>query len=66
MAKKMGRPAKPSGEGKMVRLDPSLVAKARAVANHRGETIGEYLLSFALPVVNKDYAAVLRELEKGE
>jgi hypothetical protein len=63
--KKMGRPGKPHGEGKSVRLDPSLVAKARAVANHRGQTLGDYFLSFSLAIVNRDYAAVLREIEKG-
>lgn len=67
MAKKkeMGRPPKPQGEGKTVRLDPSLVAKARAVANDRGQTIGDYFLDISLATVNRDYAAMLRELEKG-
>lgn len=66
MAKKAGRPSKPGGEGKTVRLEPGLVAKARAIAMDRGETIGDYLLSVALPIVNRDYAAMLRRLEKGE
>jgi hypothetical protein len=60
-----GRKAKPEGEGKTVRLSPGLVAKARAVAQHRGITIGDYFLELTLPTVNKDYAAMLRELEKG-
>lgn len=67
MAKKRG-PApsgKPWNEGKAVRLDPSLVSMARAVATSKGLTIGGYLEPMFAANVRKDYAAMLRELEKG-
>jgi len=67
MGKKRGRPAsgKPWNEGKAVRLDPGLASKARAVATDRGITIGDYFLSISEATVNRDYAALLRKLEKG-
>ncbi len=66
MAKKkgMGRPPKPEGPGKMVRIDPGYAAKARAVATDRGITIGEYLLRIAADVIDRDYLDLLRGLEK--
>jgi hypothetical protein len=66
MAKKkgMGRPPKPEGPGKMVRIEPGYAAKARAVATDRGITIGEYILRIAADVIDRDYLELLRGLEK--
>lgn len=66
MAKKNagGRPPKPSGEGKMVRLDPKLVAMARIVASDRGMSMGDYLGGIALDTVRRDYLATMRKVEK--
>jgi hypothetical protein len=63
-----GRPKKPGGEGKHVRLDPDLVARARIVAMRRGVPIGEYLSGLLESLVDRDYQRVLRELdsERGE
>jgi hypothetical protein len=67
MAKKRGRPAsgKPWNEGKPARLDAAVVTMARAVAGSRGITMAEYLSDILRGPVGKDYAAMLRELEKG-
>lgn len=68
MAKKRpGRPpsGKPSAEGKPTRLDPAVVTMARAVAGARGVAMSEYLSGLLRGPVGRDYAAMLRELEKG-
>lgn len=68
MAKAKGRPpsGKPWNEGKAVRLDPALVSMARAVATSRGVTIGQYLGPMMEGNVKRDYAAMLKDLEKGD
>jgi hypothetical protein len=66
VAKKRGRPGKPSGEGKAVRLDPDLYAKARIVALRRGVQIGEYLGGLLSSPVDRDYQRVLKELADSE
>ena len=68
MGKKRGRPAsgKPWNEGKPVRLEAGMAAKARAIATDRGITIGEYFTEIANTKVDKDYAALLRKLEGGD
>jgi hypothetical protein len=58
-----GRPKKPGGEGKHVRLNAELVAKARIVALRQGSQIGEYLSELLDGPVNRDYQRVLRELK---
>lgn len=50
--------------GQPARLDPSLVSMARMIAAGKGITIGAYLEPMIAPTVRKDYAAMLRELEK--
>lgn len=64
MARKKGsgRPAKPSGEGKAVRLDPGLASMARAVATSRGMSTGDYLAGFIEHPVKRDYKALLDSL----
>ena len=61
---KGGRPAKPGGEGKMVRLNPNLVAMARIVASDRGVSMGEYLASVAQDVVRRDYLDTIDRIKK--
>ncbi len=66
--KKAGRPKSqnPRGEGRQVRLDPDLVAKAETVATRRGMKVGPYLSELFESTVNREYAALLRELSKLE
>ena len=65
--KRTGRPpsGKPSNEGKPTRLDPAVVTMARAIAASRGVAMSEYLSGLLRGPVGRDYAAMLRELEKG-
>jgi hypothetical protein len=62
--KKAGRPRKPKGEGKAVRLDPDIYGKARVIAMRRGFQISEYLASLLAGPVDRDYQRVLRELSE--
>jgi hypothetical protein len=62
VAKSVGRPKKPGGEGKHVRLNPDLVAKAKIVALRRGSQVGDYLSGLLDTPVNRDYQRVLKEL----
>jgi hypothetical protein len=64
MAKKVGRPRKPGGEGSQVRIDRDLAKMARAVANHRGMQLAEYVSGLIRPTVTKDYRRTLQELEQ--
>lgn len=66
--RKAGRPKteNPRGKGKQVRLDPDLVAKADIVARRRGLDVGPFLSNLMETPINREYAAVLRELAKIE
>lgn len=67
MAKKSaaaGRPGKPDGQGKMVRLNPRLVSMARIVAGDRGIAMGDYLSDLVMDTVKRDYQSTLRKLDK--
>jgi hypothetical protein len=66
--KKAGRPksANPRGKGRQVRMDPDIVAKADIVTRRRGIETGPYLSKLVEAAVNRDYAAVLRELAELE
>jgi hypothetical protein len=59
VAKKKAR-----GVGKLVRIDPSIVTKARVVAASRGETIGDYISNMIRANVSRDYLKEIRQLEK--
>ena len=66
MAKKAatGRPGKPDGQGKMVRLNPRLVAMARIVASDKGVAMGDYISDLVFDTVKRDYQATLRKIDK--
>jgi hypothetical protein len=66
--KKVGRPKSQHvrGEGKPVRIDPNLVGKAKLIASRRNLELGPYLSKLLEAPINRDYAAVLRELAKLE
>jgi hypothetical protein len=63
MAKKAGRPKKPGGEGSQVRIDRDLAKMAKAVANHAGNQIGDYLSGLLRPIITKDYRKMLQDLD---
>jgi hypothetical protein len=63
MAKKAGRPRKPGGEGAQVRIERDLATMARAVANHRGMQLNDYLSGLLRPTITRDYRRTLQDLE---
>jgi hypothetical protein len=62
--KKAGRPAKPGGTGRPVRLDVNLVTMARSIADFQGLTVGDYLSDAVRPRVMRDYEAMLKTLRE--
>jgi hypothetical protein len=66
--KKAGRPKAQDvrGIGKPVRLDPDLVAKADMIARRRGSKVGPYLSGLLEGPINREYAALLKELSRLE
>jgi hypothetical protein len=66
--RKAGRPKSPNprGEGRPVRLDPDLYAKADVITRRRGVKLGPWISELLEPVINREYAIVLRELSELE
>jgi len=65
MAKKVGRPSKPSGSGRPVRLDADVVSMARRIADFQGVPLSDYLSALLRPGVMRDYQAMLKKLGAG-
>ncbi len=62
VAKKAGRPKKPGGEGKSVRIETELANKARVVALRRGVAMSDYLTALLRSPIERDYRKTLQEL----
>ncbi len=65
MARPKGRPKTSERDDATTRLDRALIGKAKAVATHRGISTGELLSELVRGPLDKAYAAMLRELERG-
>ncbi len=61
MAKKAGRPEKPRGKGRPVRIDSDLAAKARIVSLRRKIALSDYLSDIIRSKVLRDFAKVMAE-----
>jgi hypothetical protein len=48
-----------------VKIDRKIVGKARLIATHRGISVAELLSEMLTAPVDKAYAQMLRDLEKG-
>jgi hypothetical protein len=62
MAKK-GRPGKPTGEGRHVRIDADLVSMGRYMASERGVSLTEYMSGILRPVIVKEFREASRRVE---
>jgi hypothetical protein len=60
---KKGRPGKPTGEGRHVRIDADLVSMGRYIASERGVSLTEYMSGILRPVILKDFREAGRKLE---
>lgn len=64
MAKKRGAPKKPGGEGRHVRLRPNIVTMAKTLSGAKGVPMGDYLSDLLEAPISREYAKVLRDLER--
>lgn len=66
MAKK-GRPPKPTGKGRQVRIDSDLVPMARFVSDGNDVALSDYLSGLLRPLIERDFREAGRRLaEKAE
>lgn len=67
MAKPKGRPRRSERDDVAVKLDRTIVGKAKLVATHRGLSLAEVLSEMLVVPVDKAYGQMVRDLEhKGE
>lgn len=64
MAKK-GRPKKPTGEGRPVRIDSDIVTKARYLATGEGVDLSAYLSNLLRPIVDREFRKVGKKMLEG-
>lgn len=48
-----------------IKFDKTLAGKARLISQGRGITMTEYLTEMTRPIIDRDYAKLMRELEGG-
>jgi hypothetical protein len=65
MAKKVGRPKKPTGEGRPVRVDSDIATMAAKIAAYRGVPLSELPSELLRPLVVREYGKMLRATEPG-
>ena len=67
MAKRgRGRPKQSERDDVSVKIDRTLVGKARLVATHRGVTMAELLSDIIKGPLDRYYVQMIRELDKGQ
>lgn len=67
MARKKGRPKKPTGQGLTCRVDSDLVKKGRYIATERGMSLTEVFSEILRPVVEREFKKLGRDLmDEGE
>ena len=67
MAKKRGgRPKTSERQDVSIKFDKQLAGMARLISQGRGKSMAEYLEDLTKPLIEKDYAKLLRELAPPE
>ncbi len=66
MAKRKGRPKSSERNDITVKMDRTLVNKAKLIATHRGVSVAALMTELAQGPVDRAYAQMLRELEAQE
>jgi hypothetical protein len=61
--KKMGRPRTSGRQDVSIKFDKTLAGKARLISQGRGVSMAEYLTEMTKPIIDRDYAKLMRELE---
>ena len=62
MAKKKGRPRKPSGEGTPVRIDSDIASKAKFLASLKKVPTSEYLSGLLRPLIDREFRKAARDM----
>lgn len=63
--KKMGRPKTSERQDVSIKFDKTLAGKARLISQGKGVSMAEYLSELARPLIDRDYARLMRDLESG-
>jgi hypothetical protein len=64
MAKRrVGRPKTSERSDVSIKFDKVLAGRARLVAQGRGITMAQYLSEMCQPIIDRDYAKLMRDLE---
>lgn len=64
MAKRSaGRPKTSERSDVSIKFDKVLAGRARIIAQGKGITMAEYLSEMCQPIIDRDYAKLMRELE---
>jgi hypothetical protein len=63
--KKIGRPKTSDRQDVSIKFDKVLAGRARMIARGRGIPLAAYLSELARPIIDRDYARLMRELEEG-
>jgi hypothetical protein len=63
--KKMGRPKTSERLDVSIKFDKTLAGKARLISQGKGVSMAEYLSELTRPLIDRDYAKLMRELEGG-
>jgi hypothetical protein len=66
MAKKAGRPSKPEGRGKPVRVHPDVARMAQRIADYRGLALSDFLSDLVRPAVTREYQKMSAEIDAKE
>jgi hypothetical protein len=59
-----GRPRSSERRDVSIKFDKTLAGKARLIAQGRGMPMAEYLSELSRPSIDRDYAKLMRELER--
>jgi hypothetical protein len=62
--KKMGRPKTSTRDDVSIKFDRVLGRRAKAIADSRRISMAEYLEEITRPVIDRDYAKLMRELDE--
>jgi len=60
--RKAGRPPKPDGVGKPVRINADLYSKARIVAFRKNMPLGDYMSGIMQAQVERDFQQVMKDV----
>jgi len=66
VAKPKGRPKRSERDDGVARIDRTTLNRAKIVASSRRIPLAEYLSDILKPTVVRDYAKVVRDLDRGE